>query len=284
MKTILVPTDFSENSLQALQEAILIARLLKSKLVLVHALETYMLNSALKSILGNDPTDSFRSEAATKLAELAEEISIKHAVTVEYAIEKGKIYQVIIEIAKKQNADLIVMGTNGITGVGDYFLGTNAVNVVKQALCPVITYRKPLDHLGYRNIVLPLDLTKETKLKVKLAIDLGKLFNATIHVISVLMTVDHKIKMLLEYQMDDVVNQIEEAGITCVAAIMERDNIVEAILEYASLEDVNADLIAIMISAENEKTPFFMGSQAQRVINTAQIPVLSIRPTNHLAE
>jgi nucleotide-binding universal stress UspA family protein len=134
---------------------------------------------------------------------------------------------------------------------------------------------------GCQNIILPLDLTKETKEKVAKAIEFAKTFGSVIRVVSVLMTTDEFIVNRLTRQLDQAKKSIEASGVNCTAEIV-RDpkgsqTLVESIIDYANKS--KGDLIMIMTQQELDFTDYFIGSAAQGVINRSDIPVLSIIPT-----
>ena len=106
---------------------------------------------------------------------------------------KGKVSQKIIEVSELISAKLIVMGTNGNPSeFSKKVIGSNAFRVVTHSSCPVITV-KGKDHFkGCRNIILPLDLEKETKEKVSHALTLARLWGANVKVVSILKDKDEE--------------------------------------------------------------------------------------------
>jgi nucleotide-binding universal stress UspA family protein len=141
IKRILVPVDFSEPSLAALRFAIDLARTLKARLEIVHAVEavTYapMIGSAVD-------LDKFREEqersAQRRLAVLAADLR-KRRVRCRTTLRIGAAASTIVDLAKRSGADLIVMATEGRHGVGRLLLGSVAERVVRSAECPVLTVR-----------------------------------------------------------------------------------------------------------------------------------------------
>ncbi len=280
MNIFLIPVDFSANSLVALEQATLLSRLDRGSLHLLHVIEPVGFNTALKNLLFNqeDQVEAFKKEALMKLEELASDIRQTSALDVICSIEVAKPYRAIIDTAKKIKASYIVMGTNGIDETKDIFVGTNTSRVISESPCPVLSIRKKPKRKGFKNIILPLDLTTDTTQKVKSVINSGKFFGATIHVISVLMTDEMRIKALLRKQLNEVEDEILAAGVSCVAKLIEGKDIVESIFEYAYDEEVKADLIMIMTRQENDFSSMILGTQAARIVNNSKIPVFSITP------
>lgn len=278
LKKILVPTDFSDLSLDSLDGATFIARSVGAEIILLHVFENSSFNSSIEKALSfNRNRDTLIQTAVDeKLAEIAENIKRKAGVPVTTMKTSGKIHQEIGAVAKKIKADIIVMGTHGVSGFDKFLLGTNANRVVSASECPVITFTENPPNEGLNKIVLPLDLTSETREKVGKAIELAKLFNATIDVISVLDTKDEFIVNKLTRQLNQVESYIRESGVTCKAAML-HGNIAKTVIDYAVKN--KADLIMIMTQEEMGLADIFLGSSAQKMINNSPIPVFSIRPT-----
>jgi nucleotide-binding universal stress UspA family protein len=155
-------------------------------------------------------------------------------------------------------------------------LGSNASRVVREAVCPVITIKGKEHRFGIKHILLPLDLTKETKEKVNKAINIARMFGSVIHIVTIVESGDEFIMNKLTRQMDQVSDHIQESGISCTTEFVEGGDVVEGILKVA--ERTQSDLIMIMTQQEVGFTDLFISSAAQEIINRSEVPVLSIRP------
>jgi len=130
------------------------------------------------------------------------------------------------------------------------------------------------------DIILPLDLTKETREKVNHAIFFAKLFNARVHIVSVITTSNDELLKKLNAQMQQVVKFMRSNDVDCSWNVIRSESGAEQIsaklLDYAASK--NADLIIIMIQQEMEITEYFIGSTASEIIATSEIPILSVLP------
>jgi nucleotide-binding universal stress UspA family protein len=191
------------------------------------------------------------------------------------------VYDEIVETAEEIKATFIVMGTSGSESGMKRFIGSNALRVVRESKIPVITIKGQHHRKGCQNIILPLDLTKETKEKVGKAIEFAKRFGSTIRVVSVLFTSDEFIVNRLTRQLDQVKKFIEKSAVECSAEIIKStkgsESLAEVIIDYANKS--KGDLVVIMTQQENDYTEYFIGSSAQEIINHSDIPVLSIIPS-----
>ena len=151
MKTILFPTDFSENAHHASAYAGMLARRLGANIVLLH---TYMIPVGTEfqvpyDINGFDEIS--RKSAEQQLQEFTTSLIASTGLAPERIsrmVEFGDISNKIVEVSKNINANMIVMGTRGANTVLDRWLGTNAQEVMKTAECPVwiIPTKSPIEY------------------------------------------------------------------------------------------------------------------------------------------
>jgi nucleotide-binding universal stress UspA family protein len=137
IKTILHPTDFSAASQRAFEFASSLARDYGARLIALHVIDVPVAYPEL--VVGLD-VEALRREAQGLLEALeppADEIPIERVV-----VEGEPGYQ-ILRIANERDADLIVLGTHGRTGIRRVIMGSIAEHVVRHAACPVIAVKVP---------------------------------------------------------------------------------------------------------------------------------------------
>lgn len=138
---IVVPVDFSEHSARALEMAIEIAKASGGSLHLVHS---YPLNPVLLSPYGvavpPDLERGFRESTDQQLREWAGRVR-KAGVAVEVFTSSDTASEAIVRHAGEIHADLIVMGTRGLTGLKHVVLGSVAERTLRHASCPVLTVK-----------------------------------------------------------------------------------------------------------------------------------------------
>ena len=280
--TLLVPVDFNEQSLVALQQSYNLARLLQYDIVLLYVQEE---KDFLNSLFSSEQKQQISEDINRKMEELAADVARANAVKVSPIVKKGKVHAKILEVAEKNNSRFILMGTNDAVKSDDparNMLGSNTSKVIRQSKVPVIAFNGKRHFNGCRSILLPLDLTKDTRQKVTYAISMAKLFGASVKVISILWEQDAaEIKQQLMGQLKQVQQFIKDAGVLCSAQLLETGNsqqaMVPAILDYAHDEN-DIDLIIIMTQQENRLIEFFIGSAAQQILRQSEVPVMSIIP------
>ena len=279
--TILVPIGFTNQSLVALQQAVIVAKHTNSELFLLSVVE---MPTALQKIFSDyeEKQKQFKEKLRENLVELSNKYC-EGVSNVKYLVSSGKIYEEISDIAESLGSSLIVMGTDGTPkDIKKKFIGSNANKVVRLAPCPVITIKGKSIKNTFDIIALPLDLNKETREKVTNAIQYARLFNSEIRAFSVSYSDDDdSIKNKLYRTLSQVSEFITAKGVKCSTELIEISSSAsfsDSILKYT--EDINADLIMIMTKGEENLDLNFLGSNARKLINKSDIPVMSIRPAD----
>lgn len=139
IRTIIHPTDFSERSDHALQLACSLARDYKALLVILHVVKKPLLGVEEGVVLPNP--DLLSKEAEQQIARLA---LADASLRVRHRVEQGDPATVILSVAQQSAADLIVMGTHGRSGLDRLLMGSVAEQVVRKAICPVLTIKTPI--------------------------------------------------------------------------------------------------------------------------------------------
>lgn len=146
IKKVLVPVDFSTDSLRAAEYAKNFAAPFGAQLVLLHVIEPIYYASPADMYAASPNLalliEEQRKAAQAQLEQLAQKLSGQGA-KVQTLLKSGSPAQVIADTAKRIKADLIVMATHGRTGLAHVLLGSVAERVVRLATCPVLTVRRP---------------------------------------------------------------------------------------------------------------------------------------------
>ena len=141
IKTILCPVDFSEISTNAMQYAVFLASHHHAELLLLHVVE-HLQEFEHYQVLVFTPqelADEMEKQAYEELNKLTEQI--KKTIKVEAVVRQGKAFVEIIKEAKEKDMDMIVMGSQGRTGISHMLMGSVAEKVVRKASCPVLIVR-----------------------------------------------------------------------------------------------------------------------------------------------
>ncbi len=273
--TILVPTDFSEIASNALGHALKIADVYKNEITLLSIID----DGGLFSMFGNTEKSELVNEALNaRMDKIIEESHKTYpSVKINTLIEHGKIYKTIAEVADKGDYDSIIMGTNGASGM-QQITGSNASRVINYATKPVVVVKEKSIGSGYKIIVVPIDLTRESRQKLTWAIHVAKKFNSTIHIIYE-NTTNEEFRNKIHAVINASQNILDEKGAKYLVRGLDEDNypdsFVEDTLAYAN--NVDADLIMVMSQQEKGFSEFLLGSYAQQIVNhSGAVPIMCI--------
>jgi universal stress protein A len=142
IKRILVPLDFSANSMRALDYALELSKQFKAQVSVLFVVEP--IYYAVPDFTGSPAMGELLNEqmgsARAQLARLEQQYA-KRRIKLRALLQTGTAYEAIVDTAKQIKADLIAMATHGRTGVSHLLLGSVAERVVRTAPCPVLTLR-----------------------------------------------------------------------------------------------------------------------------------------------
>lgn len=257
-KTFIVPHDFSATADNALEHAILTAKPLKAQIYVLHVV----------------PNEKSIKEAEHKL-----EVALKrfgNDTTIIPKVRVGNIFDSIGDFAAEHHAELIFMGTHGTHG-WQHITGSNALKVITHSEVPfIIVQERKIRPEGYRNIVVPLDLNKETKQKLAMVAHIATYFKSKVHVVTLDETDEflrHKVKANIQFA-----NKFfSERGIEITATLAPSSGFDKEVVKHAVA--IDADLIAIMNLNKNNIFGAVAASNEKFVItNDAQIPTLVVNP------
>lgn len=270
--TILVPTDFSEVADHALQHAIHVAKTFSNDIAVLHITDEGVLGGLFNKSSYNDLLkDAIQAKLSLCVQQCAES-----GITATSHIKSGKVYKAVNETAEELGCDSIIMGTHGASGF-ESLIGSNASKVMSGANMPVVIVKEQSDtKASYKNIVMPIDLTIESKQKVSWAIHLAKYYNSTIHLVN-----DKKSDEFLVTHINanrlQVSRMLDEKGVKYTSKEIDGGSLAQEVLNYA--EAIDADLILIMSQQEKGFSEYILGSHAQQIVNhSGKVPVMCINP------
>lgn len=271
IKKILIPIDFSDTSMLALEHAVFMAERYEAEIVFLHVFESFSYQMEISQML----IDSVKvgDLVKSKLDELAKETHKKTGVNISAKVVTGSVAANIVEVADNVGADMIVMGTHGSSGFEEFFIGSNAYKVVSKSPKPVLTVQDGATKVGYKNIVVPLDISKASRQKMQYLVPFAKKYASRFHLLVIDTDNDGS-------KMDVVSNQVEEylrsEDVPYTLKKVSGSNRAKLVIDYAT--EINAELISIMTEQDPDISGLVMGPYAQQVVNHSKIPVLSFTP------
>jgi nucleotide-binding universal stress UspA family protein len=276
MKRIIVPIDFSEHSEYALKTA--------AKFAKQHGAEVFALHMLEMSTVALTASDELLGEQAVFFMKLAEkkfqdflDKDYLEGVKITPIIKHFKVFSEVNDIAKEHQADLIIMGSHGSSGIEEIFVGSNTERVVRNSEIPVLVVKNSDVNINFDVVVLACDLTKDS---IKPYINTRKMFAdivSKIHVVHVNLPSERfKSTTELEKMAIKFFEKAEGnlAGLEDLSYVSDY-TIDEGILNFSS--KVKADLIVMPTHGRTGLEHFFKGSVGEDVANHASLPVLTFK-------
>jgi nucleotide-binding universal stress UspA family protein len=259
--TILVPTDFSENSNNAVEYAAEMSSVTISKIVLLHVL--------------NPHTDAgYLAECEKRLGIIKETLASEYPnVQCSRRMITGEIVESILLVAKEENAGLIIMETEGATNFTRTFLGSKTAMVIEQTDCPVLSLPS---NYGFRKPARMIFCTNFAHEDIKGAVQfvlIAKRFNAEVIVTHVSVNPDrrHTEASRVEEFSREVADLTDYAKVRYVAM---EDNTVTMGLDQL-IHDTSADMIALSTRRRGVLERFYNPSITKKLSMHNNIPLLA---------
>lgn len=266
MKTILIPTDFSENSINACRYALKFAQDMKAKVLLINAYQIPIPFGDLPITVMAEPevhkiSLNSLEELKTKLSSEITNVEIKlHA-------ELGEPDYIIEKLYKRMHADIVIMGLQGISKSTELFIGSNTYALFNHAVCNIMAIPSSFKYEGpTRILVATEDNYKEKKTF------LDEISN------------QFKSKVILFHVITENVEQVEleEKGKLFEGIhkqrLKEGENIEESIVNQAN--NLKANLIVMFPHRHTFFQRLFNRGNTSKVAQLVKVPLLGIAETN----
>lgn len=181
---ILCPTDFSECSLNALEYAAKLGEKYRAELILFHVpdRDDY---SKLFSQFSQESLGFVQKKLDSLVSEVVLESQNKGLKSCISVVEKGKTVNAIIDFAKENRMDLIVMGTEGVNDIKTNFIGTKSSKVIEDSPIDVLIVPRKVFFKPPRKFVYATDYLEEDKLAIQKIVDMAAFFDSEIDLVHV---------------------------------------------------------------------------------------------------
>ena len=276
MKKIIVPIDFSEHSEYALKTAAKLAKKYDAELLVLHMLEMSEIMLSASDGLQNQKTAFFLQLAQQKFEDFLKKDYLND-IKVTPIIKHFKVFSEVNDVALKHDADLIVMGSQGTSGIAEFFVGSNTERVVRHSKIPVLVVKNDVQDVSFDVVAFACNFSEDA---IKPYLDAKKMFNKTgtkLYLVHVNLPND-KFKSSLEIE-KRVVNFFSKAE-----SNLDKMKDVHYVSDYTVEEGVlncankiGADLIIVPTHGRKGLAHFFEGSIGEDVANHSTLPVMTFK-------
>lgn len=273
MKRILVPTDFSEHAENALKVAAQIAKKNNSEIIILHMLELpSQMNDAVLGGASIPETMLFMKKANEMLDEVSSRPYLD-GISITEIVKMDKPIHGITQVSKDYEVDLIVMGSHGSSGIEELLIGSNTEKVVRNSEIAVLVIKKGITNFNASNIVFASDFSDETKKPFEKFVNLSKLFEAKIHLVTICTPNSFKPTHVAEKAMNDFTTEFNLSNYQ--THIYNDTNIEKGIINFSN--SINADVIGMCTHGRTGFAHFFNGSISEGLVNHAVKPVITFK-------
>ena len=273
MKKILVPTDFSEQAENALKTAAQLAKTYSCEIYLLHVIELPVNHIDALSSQSDFPEAVFFMKLASQKFENLKSKKYLKGLKVHDMVGFQDVFKGIFHISKKHDIDLIIMGSNGMSGLTEMIIGSNTEKVVRTSNTPVLVIKKEHTAFEVKNFVFASDFKEESKAPFRKALQFAEIFNANMHLLMVNTPNNFKTtgesKLIIEqfsnsfsypHQSINIYNDL---------------NIESGIMNFS--QSISAELIGMSTHGRQGISHFFNGSISEDLVNHAKRPVITFK-------
>jgi nucleotide-binding universal stress UspA family protein len=277
MKTILFPTDFSENALHASEYAGLLAQKFDANVVLLNVYSVPVITEYQVPYSIDDFTTEMKEVSAKNLANF----TVKFIETanlpkerVSQRIEYGFVADVIPETAKAINADMIVMGTKGASNILEKWIGTNAQMVMKKTECPVWIIPHDANVTYPQKFLYAADLQEDEIMATQKVMEFATPLQAFCKVIHIDDYFEVGINHEVKEKIDELKEEFKDDDNVFVRNIR-RDDIIEGLETY--IKSYKPDVLALAVREKSLLSKIFAESVTNHFVFEANLPLLIFR-------
>lgn len=256
MNNILIPTDFSENSIYALEYASFIAKTKGGKLIVLHITKD--------------------EERVKDQLEKIRALPFFKEVAVEVITREGKsITKTINKVGIEFNVELIVMGSNGVSNVGELIMGSTTENVIRNSQFNVLTIKHKMLSLDIDSILFPSDFSAESYAVFETVKAFADTFNAKIHLLRVVTSEkDKKSKKIINKM--NLFKEHFKLDKKLIKSSVYKDKTRElGVLNYSIDNDI--DMLAIGSHGKGIVRKLVKESISQDLVKNTFKPILTVR-------
>ncbi len=274
MYKVLVPVDFSKRSEYATKMAAQIGKNINCEIYLLHLVElpSGIIDMGAGSNFSIPKSMVYLRKVKEKMIALKTQL-FNDSQVVKYSIKFQHPYEGIKNYVSKINANLIVMGSQGVSDFEEMIIGSNTEKIVRTSTIPVVVVKTDSKKFKFKNFIFASNYDDENKVAFKKFLDFAHQFNAKIHLLKINTldrfesTTDTKEKIkefIREYNLPKK-----------TISIYNDTSVVKGITNFA--KEVNADLIALSTHGRSGLSSLFNSSIARDLSKNALRPVITFK-------
>lgn len=213
----------------------------------------------------------FTKRAEQKLKQLIEQDFLE-GITIRPILQLHHTLDGIMETRQRENCDLIVMGSQGASGLQEMFIGSNTEKVVRRSHVPVLVIKEPISEFKTQTMVFGIDFTDQSREVLAQVIPFAEALGAKLHLVYVHTGNADDLENIKNQHASFLTGLDKEA---LSSEVYSATSVEEGILKYA--DTINADLVGMATHGRRGLSHFFNGSISEGIANHAKRPVVTFR-------
>lgn len=281
MKKIIVPVDFSQCSVAALDYAVSLAEISSTKIFVIHAVHNPLHYYATTEVINPSVVvdnmypvllNNLEKASKSNLRNLINSKSKYKILNIETKVLVGSsVYKEILNFADKIKPDLIVMGTNGTNNLIKILIGTNAERIIRFTEFPVMVVSTKFRKVKINKVVFATDFSSNMFRSFKLINNIIKASSPEIHILRIN---THDDFMSLSHVEKNFKQLIKQYKGNFIQNIRPSTYIDEGIVKYANR--IKADLIALGVRRKKGPSRYLGNRILEGVLRATKIPLLAV--------
>ncbi len=276
MKKILVPTDFSKYSENALNMAAMIAKQENAEILVLHMLG--LTHSGLNKSASSEALEAiFHIKLAEKeFGNFLDKDYLKGLVVKE-KVESHINFSDLNKVVSENDIDLIVMGSHGASGLEEAFVGSNTEKVVRTSDVPVLVIKNKMKDFNLKEVVFACDFKVESINTYRSALKLFNSFNSNIHLLYVNLPFRFTTTSQMKANATEFISVADSGDMTNLEKVVfyNDSSVEEGIRHYC--DSINADIVVIPTHGRRGLAHFFNGSVGEDIANHEVRPVMTFK-------
>ncbi|MFD2567348.1 universal stress protein [Pseudotenacibaculum haliotis] len=274
MSKILVPVDFSQKSEYAVKLAAKIGKKTSCEIYLLHMVElpSGIVDMGAGSNFSIPESMMYLRKVKEKLLDLKSRYFNEDQVA-RHAIRFQTPYDGIRDYSKKIDADLIIMGSQGISDFEEMIIGSNTEKIVRTSEIPVIVVKTDTNKFKLKDLVYASNFKDDNKESFKKFLGFAKLFKSKIHLLKINTIGKFESSSVTKQKIKDFINGLDIPKSTI--NVYNDTSVVKGITNFS--RDINADLIALSTHGRSGLSSLFNGSITKSVSKNVLRPVITFK-------
>ncbi|MEQ6123717.1 universal stress protein [Pseudotenacibaculum sp. MALMAid0570] len=274
MSKILVPVDFSEKSEHAVKLAAKMGKKTNSEVYLLHMVElpSGVVDMGAGSNFSIPESMMYLRKVKEKILALKEEYFSKKC-TVKHAIRFQHPYEGIRDYSKKINADIIIMGSQGVSDFEEMIIGSNTEKIVRTSEVPVIVVKSDTTKFKFKDLVFASNFKNESKAAFQKFLGFANLFKSKIHLLKINTIGKFESSSISKERIREFIQGFDLPKSTI--NVYNDKSVAKGITNFS--KEIDADLIALSTHGRSGLSNLFNGSITKNVSKSVLRPVITFK-------